>query len=100
MELELIRSKICEIRGHKVMPDFDLAEMYQTETRVLNQVVKRNIERFPHDFMLQLTKPEWENISSQFVMTSRAKRPKSAIPLVFTNPRRRIGFVVDNEETN
>ena len=66
------------------MLDFDLAEIYQVETRVLNQAVKRNIRRFPDDFMFQLTKKEWESISSQFVMTSRSKRPKSAYPLVFT----------------
>ena len=83
-ELQLIQSKIYEIRGQKVMLDFDLAEMYEVETRVLNQAVKRNIERFPEDFMFQLTKEEWENMSSQFVMTSRSKRPKTAMPLVFT----------------
>ena len=58
--------------------------MYQVEPRVLNQAVKRNIERFPKDFMFQLTLKEWNSISSQFVMTSRMKRPKSAIPLAFT----------------
>ena len=56
------------------MLDFDLAEIYQVETRVLNQAVKRNIRRFPDDFMFQLTKKEWECISSQFVMRSRSKR--------------------------
>ena len=66
------------------MLDFDLAEMYGVETRVLNQSVKRNTERFPEDFMFQLTKNEWESMLSQFVMTSRAKRPKSALPLAFT----------------
>ena len=66
------------------MLDFDLAEMYQVETRVLNQAVKRNAERFPEDFMFQLSITEWENMSSQFVMTSRNKRPKSALPLAFT----------------
>lgn len=66
------------------MLDFDLAEMYQVETRVLNQAVKRNIDRFPEDFMFQLTIEEWAAMSSQFVMTSRAKRPKSAIPLAFS----------------
>ena len=66
------------------MIDSDLAELYQVETRVLNQAVKRNIDRFPEDFMFQLTSQEWENMSSQIVMTSRTKRPKSAIPLVFT----------------
>jgi len=83
-ELQLIQSKIYEIRGQKVMLDFDLAEMYEVETRVLNQAVKRNIERFPVDFMFQLTAKEWENMSSQIVMTSRSKRPKTAMPLAFT----------------
>ena len=83
-ELQLIQSKIYEIREQKVMLDFDLAEMYEVETRVLNQAVKRNIERFPDDFMFQLTAEEWQNMSSQFVMTSRSKRPKTAMPLAFT----------------
>ena len=83
-ELQLIQSRIYEIRGQKVMLDFDLAEMYEVETRALNQAVKRNIERFPEDFMYQLAKDEWQNMSSQFVMTSRNKRPKTAIPLAFT----------------
>lgn len=83
-ELQLIQSKIYEIRGQKVMLDFVLAEMYEVETRVLNQAVKRNIEHFPEDFMFQLTKDEWQNMSSQIVMTSRNKRPKTAIPLAFT----------------
>lgn len=83
-EIELIRSKIYEIRGQKVLLDFDLAEMYEVETRVLNQAVKRNIKRFPEDFMFQLTSEEWLKMSSQFVMTSRIKRPKSAMPLAFT----------------
>ena len=83
-QLQLIQSKIYEIRGQKVMLDFDLAELYQVETRVLNQSVKRNIERFPIDFMFRLTQEEWAAMSSQIVMTSRVKRPKSALPLVFT----------------
>ena len=83
-QIQVIQSKIYEIRGQKVMLDRDLAEMYQVETRVLNQAVKRNIERFPKDFMFQLTLEEWNSISSQFVMTSRMKRPKSAMPLAFT----------------
>ena len=83
-QLELIQSKIYEIRGQRVMLDFDLAELYQVETRVLNQAVKRNIDRFPEDFMFQVTAEEWVVISSQFVMTSKNKRPKSALPLAFT----------------
>ena len=83
-EIEIIQSKIYELRGQRVMLDFDLASLYQVETRVLNQAVKRNIERFPDDFMFQLTAEEWALISSQIVMTSRSKRPKTALPLAFT----------------
>jgi hypothetical protein len=84
MELEQIQRNIYEIRSQRVMLDFDLAALYQVETRVLNQAVKRNLKRFPEDFVFQLTKSEWENMSSQFVMTLRSKRPKTAIPLAFT----------------
>ena len=66
-ELENIRSKIYEIRGQRVMLDFDLAEMYGVETRALNQAVKRNIERFPEDFMFQLTKGESEILTKQIL---------------------------------
>lgn len=66
------------------MLDFDIAAMYGVETRVLNQSVKRNISRFPEDFMFQLTKSEWEIMSSQIVTTSLSKRPKTAIPYAFT----------------
>jgi len=83
-EIQIIQSKIYEIRGRRVMLDTDLAELYQVETRALNQAVKRNENRFPEDFMFRLTDVEWATISSQFVMTSRSKRPKSALPLVFT----------------
>ena len=83
-ELQKIQSKIYEIRGERVMLDFDLAMLYEVETRSLNQSVKRNIRRFPKDFMFQLTQKEWEFISSHFVMTSRLKRPKSALPFAFT----------------
>ena len=61
-----------------------MSNIYGTETRALNQSVRRKIRRFPEDFMFQLTSEEWKNMSSQFVMTSRSKRPKSALPLVFT----------------
>ena len=64
-ELEPIKRKIYEIRGQRVMLDFDLATMYGVETRVLNQAVKRNIERFPEDFMFQLTKGELEIIQTK-----------------------------------
>ena len=81
-ELILVQNLIHEIRGQRVMLDFDLARLYQVETRVLNQSVRRNLNRFPPDFMFQLTEEEWFMMSSQIVMTS--KRPKSAIPLAFT----------------
>ena len=61
--LTLIQSKIYEVRGQKVMLDFDLAELYQVATRILNQSVKRNQSRFPEDFMFQLTNEEWEDMS-------------------------------------
>lgn len=70
MELQVIQSKIYEMRGQKVMLDRDLAELYQVETRVLNQSVKRNIKRFPSDFMFQLTKEEFDNLMSQFATSS------------------------------
>lgn len=81
---ETIISKIYLLRGIKVMLDFDLAELYNVETRVLNQAVKRNIKRFPKDFMFQLTKSEWKSMLSQIVMTYPIKRPKTALPFAFT----------------
>jgi len=62
-----INNMIYEIRGQKVMIDSDLAELYEVELRTLNQAVKRNMERFPKDFMFQLTDEEWKNQRSQFV---------------------------------
>ncbi len=82
MELELIRNKIYEIRNYRVMLDFDLAAMYQVETRVLNQSVKRNIKRFPSDFMFQLSEYEWEILKSQIVISSWGGTRK--LPYAFT----------------
>jgi phage regulator Rha-like protein len=79
-----IQSKIYEIRGHKVMLDFDLAELYEVETRILNQAVKRNSDLFPDDFMFQVTEKELQSMSSQFVMTYPNKRPKTSKPIAFT----------------
>ena len=84
MELAIINQKIYTVRSVKIMLDRDLAELYEVETRVLNQSVKRNKELFPSDFMFQLTKEEYENMSSQIVMTSKTKRPNSALPFAFT----------------
>ena len=69
-QLEVIQSKIYDIRGQKVMIDRDLAEMYGVETRTLNQAVKRNVDRFPEDFMFQLTDEETQNWKSQIVITN------------------------------
>lgn len=84
MELDTITSRIYEIRGEKVMFDFDLAELYGIETKVLNQAVKRNHERFPYDFMFKINQSEWEIMRSQFVTASSKKRNITASPYVFT----------------
>ena len=81
-ELILVQNLIHEIRGQKVMLDFDLARLYQVSTGALNQAVKRNIERFPADFMFHLTGEEVQNMMSQFVISS--KRKTSAPPFAFT----------------
>ncbi len=81
-ELQLIQSKIYEIRGQRVMLDRDLAAMYGVETRALNQAVKRNAERFPDDFMFRLTPPEWDSLKSQFVTSNRGGVRK--MPYAFT----------------
>lgn len=70
MELQVIQSKIYNIRGYKVMLDFDLAELYQVETKFLKRAVKRNIERFPEDFMLTLTEKEFANLRCQIGTSS------------------------------
>jgi hypothetical protein len=82
---EVITSKIFIIREQKVMIDRDLAELYGVETRVLNQAVRRNIGRFPEDFMFQLSKEETQNWVSQIVITNlKAKMGMRIRPLVFT----------------
>jgi phage regulator Rha-like protein len=70
MNIEIIHNKIYEVRGHKVMLDYEIAEMFEVLTKALNQAVKRNIERFPEDFMFQLTQEEWETMRSQIVTAS------------------------------
>jgi hypothetical protein len=79
---EVIMSKIYLIRGHKVMLDLDLAELYGVETRRLNEQVKRNLDRFPADFMFQLNQEEFENLKSQFATSSWGGRRK--LPYAFT----------------
>ena len=70
MELTTIKNSIHEIRGKRVILDYELAKMYEVETRVLKQAVRRNIDRFPDDFMFELTEMEMKNLTSQFVMSS------------------------------
>ena len=81
-EIVLIQNLIYEIRGQKVILDSDLAKLYQVETKVLNQAVKRNLKRFPPDFMFQLTAQEFLDNRSQFVTASN--RNVSAPPFAFT----------------
>ncbi|MCL2197040.1 MAG: ORF6N domain-containing protein [Treponema sp.] len=79
-----IQDMIYEVRGQKVMLDSDLAELYEVELRTLNQAVKRNIERFPPDFMFQLEQAEWENLRSHFVISSFKHGGRRYTPYVFT----------------
>ena len=81
-ELILVQNLIHEFRGKKVMLDFDLARLYQVETKVLNQSVRRNIKRFPVDFMFQLDNKEFASLKSQFVTSSWGGRRTP--PLAFT----------------
>ncbi len=69
-DLMIVQNLIYEIRGQKVMLDSDLAKLYQVETKVLNQAVRRNIKRFPEDFMFQLENKEFANLKSQIVTSS------------------------------
>jgi len=79
---EVIMNKIYYIRGKNVMLDQDLAELYDVETKRLNEQVKRNLSRFPDDFMFQLNNEEFKNLKSQFATSSWGGRRK--IPFVFT----------------
>ncbi|HRO45764.1 ORF6N domain-containing protein [Agriterribacter sp.] len=82
MDITIIQQKIYEIRGEKVMLDFDLANLYGIETKVLNQSVRRNPGRFPPDFMFQLTPTEWNGLRSQIVTSNRGGR--RYLPNAFT----------------
>lgn len=82
-DLEAIKSKIYVIRNQSVMLDFDLAELYGIETKALNQAVKRNPERFPKDFMFELTAAEFEGLRSHFV-TAKNMAKRRNLPHGFT----------------
>lgn len=82
MALSIIEKKIYHLRGERVMLDFDLAALYEVETRALNQAVKRNLERFPPEFMFQITREELDNLMSQIVISSWGGIRK--LPYAFT----------------
>jgi hypothetical protein len=84
IQLDQIQNKIYVIRGVQVMLDSDLAELYGVETRVLNQSVRRNVKRFPDDFMFKLTREENEALKSQIVTSKEGRGGKQKQPLVFT----------------
>lgn len=81
---DIVVNKIYVIRNQKVMLDSDLAELYGVETKVLNQAIKRNTDRFPEDFMFQLTESEWESLRSQFVTSKIGRGGRTYLPHVFT----------------
>jgi len=81
---EVVISKIYLIRNHKVMLNIDLAELYQVETKRLNEQVKRNIDRFPEDFMFQLNSEEWELLRSQIATSKKSWGGRRYAPLAFT----------------
>ena len=82
--LIVIEEKIYLIRGQRVMLDSDLAEVYQVETKVLNQAVKRNFHRFPEDFMFQLNVDETQSLRSQFVTSNEGRGGRRYLPYAFT----------------
>jgi len=85
MELQIIQTKIFKIRGQMVMLDFDLAELYEVPNKALKQAVRRNMERFPMDFMFELTREEYNVLRSQFVTLEPGKgRFSKYLPFAFT----------------
>lgn len=78
MELMVIQKKVYTLRGCKIILDFDLAELYEIETRILKQAVRRNIERFPEDFMFELTTEEYTFLRSQIVILERPATNKQS----------------------
>jgi hypothetical protein len=85
LTLDQVERRIYEIRGQKVMLDSELASLYGVQTRVLNQAVRRNADRFPDDFMFELTRDEFDNLISQFVTSSLSNHGgRRKLPLVFT----------------
>ena len=100
-DIEIIKSRIYEVRGIRVMLDRDLAELYNVETKVLNQAVKRNIERFPEDFMFKLNKGEWVLLRSQIVTLKDGALSTDTedIDVVETNLRSQIVTLNDDKNS-
>ena len=97
--VEMIEKKILLIRGEKVMLDADLAELYGVETKILVRAVKRNVDRFPSDFMIQLNKEEFENLRFQFGTSSRWGGRRYLPLMIPPEPKRkRIGFLREKEK--
>ncbi len=84
MEIQTIQSRIYEIRGQKVMLDYDLANLYETETKVLKQAVRRNLNRFPPDFMFELSDDDLSNLRSQIVTSKEGWGGRRYKPFAFT----------------
>lgn len=85
MQLQLIQQRIHDIRGQKVILDYDLSELYEVETRVLKQAVRRNIHRFPEDFMFEITRDEYHFLRSQIVTLENGRGKHSKyLPFAFT----------------
>ena len=84
-----IQNRIYEIRGERVLFDFDLAALYEVETKVLNQAVKRNIQRFPGDFMFQLTWKEWEDLRFQIETLDNSEPPRSQIVIFDSSTKKK-----------
>ncbi|MBE2288988.1 MAG: ORF6N domain-containing protein [Chitinophagaceae bacterium] len=82
--ISAIENKIYELRSVRVMLDYDLADLYEVPTKALNQAVKRNIKRFPDDFMFRLSIEEWNLMRSQIVTASQTKRNTGVTPFAFT----------------
>ena len=100
-DIDVIKNRIYEVRGQRVMLDRDLAELYGVETKVLNQAVKRNIERFPEDFMFKLNKSEWVFLRSQIatLKESTLSADTEDIDVVETSLRSQIVTLNNDEDS-
>lgn len=97
-EVEVIKHRIYEVRGLRVMLDRDLAELYGVETKVLNQAVKRNFERFPEDFMFKLNKGEWVFLRSQIVTSKESPLSTNTEAVDFVDTSLRLQIVTLNND--